>query len=222
MQQILASEVVVMFINLTAQADLIRGELINDDDPYFVRAGGGTIYKVEWNGGSSLFSEGDDVILTCGYGFGKMISDYSNETADVWIEPVNEDPAISLQRIKEAIRKDAGITPTPTPMESAKPTPSVMESGKAAASEAVWPDGRKLLHPNQFVRTRVVNVGANDTLKLRSGPGTSFKVLAEIPADETNVTAFDHDQVWDGDSWWCPVEWKGLRGYVGRSHLPKP
>src|SRR5260221_656540 len=71
-------------------------------------------------------------------------------------------------------------------------------------------------------RQRVVNVAANDTLKLRSGPGTSFRVLAEIPADETNITAFNYDQIWDGDTWWCPVEWRGLRGYVGRSHLPKP
>jgi hypothetical protein len=30
------------------------------------------------------------------------------------------------------------------------------------------------------------------------------------------------DQIWDGDTWWCPVEWRGLHGYVGRSHLPKP
>jgi hypothetical protein len=29
-------------------------------------------------------------------------------------------------------------------------------------------------------------------------------------------------QIWDGDTWWCPVEWKGLRGYVGRSHSILP
>ena len=102
------------------------------------------------------------------------------------------------------------VVPTPAP------------SAVASAIGAKWPDGRKLLHPDKFVTTRVVNVDANDTLKLRSGPGTSFRVLAEIPADETNITAFNYDQVWDGDTWWCPVEWKSLRGYVGRSHLPKP
>jgi hypothetical protein len=106
------------------------------------------------------------------------------------------------------------VSPTPSEM----PTPNSIPN----LNGAKWPDGRKLLHPDRFVRTRVVNVGANDTLKLRSGPGTSFRVMAEIPAGETNITAFNYDQIWDGDTWWCPVEWRGLRGYVGRSHLPKP
>jgi S1-C subfamily serine protease len=108
--------------------------------------------------------------------------------------------------------------PAPTPQMTT--TPSTMPTPNLKGAK--WPDGRKLLHPDKFVTTSVVNVAANDTLKLRSGPGTSFRVLAEIPADETNITAFNYDQVWDGDTWWCPVEWRGLRGYVGRSHLPKP
>jgi hypothetical protein len=112
--------------------------------------------------------------------------------------------------------------PTQTP--SVGPTPTAMPTLNSIPNlnDAEWPDGRKLLHPDRSVRTRVVNVKINDTLKLRSGPGTSFRAVAEIPAGETNITAFNYDQVWDGDSWWCPVEWRGLRGYVGRSHLPKP
>jgi hypothetical protein len=113
-------------------------------------------------------------------------------------------------------------TETPSPIVVAKPTPTIPASTKTPIPGTKWPDGRELLHPDRFVRTHVVNVGAHDALKLRSGPGTSFKVVAEIPAGETDITAFDEDQVWDGDTWWCPVEWKGLRGYVGRSHLPKP
>jgi hypothetical protein len=58
-----------LFMSITVLAELIRGDLVNDEDPYFVRA----VYKVQWYGGSSLFSEGDDVILTTRYGFGKMI-----------------------------------------------------------------------------------------------------------------------------------------------------
>jgi S1-C subfamily serine protease len=140
--------------------------------------------------------------------------------------------AISSESIRDAIAKSAVVsanpsvsaaTPARTPIVAATPTPNVAASTqRPTAIGAKWPDGRKLLHPDQFVRTRVVNVAANDTLKLRSGPGTSFRVLAEIPADETNITAFNYDQIWDGDTWWCPVEWRGLRGYVGRSHLPKP
>jgi hypothetical protein len=110
-------------------------------------------------------------------------------------------------------------TPTPGSLAVAAPIPQVT----VRAIEAKWPDGRKLLHPDQSVKTRVVNVEANDTLKLRSGPGTSFAVLAKIPADETNISAYNYDQVWDGvDAYWVPVEWRGIRGYVGRSYLPKP
>jgi uncharacterized protein YraI len=76
-----------------------------------------------------------------------------------------------------------------------------------------------LTHPEHFVNTGVVNVKQNDTLKLRSGPGTRFRAVKEIPADATGISAFDQDQVWDGDTWWCPVEWKGFRGYVSRKLL---
>jgi len=150
----------------------------------------------------------------------------------VYREGQNLNFAISSETIRDAIAKSAIVTPnpsvsaatpTPSPIVVATPTPSVAASTqRPTAIGAKWPDGRKLLHPDQFVRTRVVNVDANDTLKLRSGPGTSFRIVAEIPADETNITAFNYDQIWDGDTWWCPVEWRGLRGYVGRSHLPKP
>ena len=210
--------ILTLTISLASQAELIHGDLLNDDDPYFVRVGG-AVYKVQWYGGSSLFSEGDDVILTTRYGFGKMIPDANDETADVWIEQIDENSVISSESIPEAITKSAIVTPAPS-VSAVTPTPTPRITGTGI--EAKWPDGRKILHPDQFVRTRVVNVEANDTLKLRSGPGTSFKVLAEIPADETNITAFNYDQVWDGDTYWCPVEWKGLRGYVGRSYLPKP
>jgi hypothetical protein len=51
------------------------------------------------------------------------------------------------------------------------------------------------------------------------GLGTRFAAVASIPSDATDVTAYDQDQIWDGDTWWCPIEWHGYRGYVGRSHL---
>jgi hypothetical protein len=100
------------------------------------------------------------------------------------------------------------FSPTPPPQASSTPT-------------AAWPDGRILNHSEHFAQTQVVNVARNDTLKLRSGPGTRFAAIAEIPADATGVSAFDQDQIWDGDTWWCPVEWNGLRGYVSRYYLPK-
>lgn len=82
-----------------------------------------------------------------------------------------------------------------------------------------WPDGRILAHLDHSLRMHVVNVNAGDTLKLRSGPGTVFNTIAEIPANGGGIITFDEDRVWDSDTWWYPVEWQGYRGYVGRRYL---
>jgi hypothetical protein len=125
-----------------------------------------------------------------------MISDAGNETADVWVEQIDENSAISSESIGDAITKSPIVTPTPS-ISAASPTPRLLAAATptphvmGTAIGAKWPDGRKLLYPDQFVRTRVVNVEVNDTLKLRSGPGTSFTVLAKIPPDETNITAYN-------------------------------
>ena len=105
-------------------------------------------------------------------------------------------------------------TPAPTPTPIATPTRAPNYKNKK------WPDGRILTHPEHFGNTGVVNVQQNDTLKLRSKPGTKSTLVTEIPSNATDITAFDQDQAWDGDSWWCPVEWHGFRGYVGRYYLP--
>jgi hypothetical protein len=214
-----------LVISFAAQAELIRGELLNDDDPYFVRAGG-AIYKVQWYSGSILFYEGDEVLLTTSFGPGKMIADLSDETADVWIERMDEDSGISLESIRRALTRYPMATPSPS-VSAATPAPSVLPMATptprvtGTAIDAKWPDGRKLLHPDQFVRTRVVDVSWNDTLTLRAGPGTSFKIIAKIPGTAEDITAFGQDRVWDGDTWWCPIEWNGLRGYVGQKYLWK-
>jgi hypothetical protein len=72
------------------QAEVIRGVLLNGDDPYIVKASGGEIYKTEWYGGSSLFSEGDFVILTTDDGRGQMICPDSEEVADVWVDEIDD------------------------------------------------------------------------------------------------------------------------------------
>jgi hypothetical protein len=82
-----------------------------------------------------------------------------------------------------------------------------------------WPDGRILNHPEHFVRTCVIKVKSGDTLILRSGPGSRFESIREIPRDGTGLIAFDQDRLWDGDTWWYPIEWQGLRSYIGRSFL---
>jgi hypothetical protein len=69
----------------------------------------------------------------------------------------------------------------------------------------------------RYATTR--NVDSGDVLKIRSGPGTRFSALAGIPAGASDINTFEAEQVWDGDTWWVPVQWHGFRGYVGKSHL---
>ena len=108
------------------------------------------------------------------------------------------------------------MPPTPSPTPIPRPTPIPTPDSKSKR----WPDGRILKHPERFVSTCVVNVPPNDVLKLRSGPGTRFRAITELPADAADIFAFDKDAVWDGDTWWYPIEWHGFRGYVGGSYLP--
>ena len=108
-----------------------------------------------------------------------------------------------------------------TPRPPQPYTTYIPEMGHRRA--VAWSDGTIiLLHPTHFVLTGVVNVEPNYALKLRAGPGTRFNVVAAIPADATGILAFDKDAVWDGDTWWYPVEWQGFRGYVSGDYLPHP
>lgn len=128
--------------------------------------------------------------------------------------PVNQSEAGPSLSGETPLAANANQTPAPSAASSSggpSPVPAVNR----------WPDGKVLLHPEHYVITHVVTVTANDTLKLRAAPGTQFDVVANIPFDANNIKAFDQDQVWDGDTWWCPVEWRGYRGYVGRSKLPR-
>jgi hypothetical protein len=104
-----------------------------------------------------------------------------------------------------------------TPRPPQPYTSYIPEMGRRRA--VAWSDGTILLHPTHFVLTGVVNVEPNYALKLRAGPGTRFNVVAAIPADATGILAFDKDAVWDGDTWWYPVEWQDFRGYVSGDYL---
>jgi hypothetical protein len=117
-------------------------------------------------------------------------------------QPPNLDPNEALQ------------TPSTAPSPTTDPS--------LTRKTVVWSDGRILVHPEHSVRAYVVKVKSYDTLILRSGPGTRFAPVKVIPRDAADLTEFDQDCVWDGDTWWYPIEWRGFRGYVGRSFLSTP
>ena len=88
---------------------------------------------------------------------------------------------------------------------------------KAAELEASIANGSLREVQAHYAATKGVDSG--DVLKIRSGPGTRFDALAGIPAGADDIATFEAEQVWDGDTWWVPVQWHGFRGYVGKSHL---
>lgn len=75
---------------------MVKGFLLNDDDPYLVESTTGYLHKVEWISGSSLFSRGDFVILTTDYGSGQMISSESEAVAEVWLKASSEASVLAL------------------------------------------------------------------------------------------------------------------------------
>jgi hypothetical protein len=73
MPQLLFPAFASMLPCLDRTSHVVRGVLLNDDDPYIVKATDGTIYKAEWYSGDSAWSQGDRVILTNDNGQGQMV-----------------------------------------------------------------------------------------------------------------------------------------------------
>lgn len=91
MRRIFAPAFAFFLLSLTAKANVIRGILLNDDDPYIVKAADGTIYKAEWYAGFSSWSQGDRVILSNDNGQGQMVSpDDDDKMTDVFVEEIDE------------------------------------------------------------------------------------------------------------------------------------
>jgi hypothetical protein len=92
MRRLFASALASFLIVVTVQSAVVRGVLLNDDDPYIVKATDGTIYKAEWYGGDSTWSQGDRVILTNDNGRGQMVSpkDDDDRLTEVSVDEVSD------------------------------------------------------------------------------------------------------------------------------------
>jgi hypothetical protein len=53
MPRLLLPALLFLCFSSAVKGEVVRGVLLNDDDPYVVKAADGTIYKVEWYGGDS-------------------------------------------------------------------------------------------------------------------------------------------------------------------------
>jgi uncharacterized caspase-like protein/uncharacterized protein YraI len=61
---------------------------------------------------------------------------------------------------------------------------------------------------------RVVGVASNDALNVRSGPGTGYGVVAEIPPNGSGVSVSGCQAVSGYSSKWCLVSWLGANGWA--------
>jgi len=68
-------------------------------------------------------------------------------------------------------------------------------------------------------RITVQNVGADDLLKLRTGPGLGYSVILGLP---DNTTLISHGCVAEGGQGWCRVslaQSRQITGYVSEEYL---
>ena len=70
------------------------------------------------------------------------------------------------------------------------------------------------------VRYRVVGVRYDDTLNFRSGPGSSNRILGEIPPDGVGVWVTGKAS-YNGSTQWLPVRYAGISGWAAGRYLQR-
>lgn len=72
-----------------------------------------------------------------------------------------------------------------------------------------------------MIVARVTGIRADDVLNVRSGPGTEYPILIEIPPNGFNVMLDTEEcRKMAGYAFaWCPVEYNGVAGWVSSGFL---
>ena len=125
--------------------------------------------------------------------------------------------AATLTAAAPSATASAAATATATVMSTAAPTAPIAPSPTVrppTATPSPLPIG-----PSQG-RFAVVGVYSNDGLNVRALPGTDQRVVGQIPYAGRGVEVFAGDQQ-VGSSWWVPVRYGQLNGWVNRSYLAR-
>ena len=85
--------VVMVFAGLArvCEASEVFGRLLTSQDPWIIEAADGALYRAEWYGGTTLFWDGDRVLLTERWGFAYLVglSGLSKgKKARVWVDEI--------------------------------------------------------------------------------------------------------------------------------------
>ncbi len=107
-------------------------------------------------------------------------------------------------------------SPTFTPTPTATNTP-VVTTEPPAQSAAATPAGAYTFQPDPYA---VVNVGADDVLNMRAGPGVQFSVTGTLPYYAAGVQIAPAEVTVDGSPW-VPAKYLGAAGWVNRNYLAR-
>lgn len=117
---------------------------------------------------------------------------------------------------------DDGGGDTATSVETT--TTSVVREPTTVPPSTTTPDVGDLpgepidLYPHEGASLAVAGVDRDDTLAVRSGPGTEFEVVAELEPLAVDVVATGHNRRVD-DAIWSEVDAAGQRGWAHSAYL---
>ena len=92
----------------------------------------------------------------------------------------------------------------------------------SSSNEEPLPGERQDIYPYEGAKLGVVGVAADDTLNVRSGPGTEFAVVFELPPTAMNATATGHNRSVRDAGFWSEITADGRTGWANTSFLLQP
>jgi hypothetical protein len=128
----------------------------------------------------------------------------------------------------------AATPPLPTEAPAATPTSALTAVPTAPPTDTAAPTATRQAPPTAIPRElptdppvgpvlgpfAVAGVASDDVLNVRSGPGVGHDVVGTIPYYGFDVSVHAGGQEVDG-SWWVPVEYQGLAGWVNNNYLAR-
>ena len=122
-------------------------------------------------------------------------------------------PLLALVLLGVACGRDA---PGADDRDATEPTVATPSSG------APLPGERQDSYPSEGAKLAVAGVAADDTLKVRSGPGTGFDVVFELRPTAMNATATGHNRSVKDAGSWSEIAVDGRTGWANAAFLLQP
>lgn len=102
-------------------------------------------------------------------------------------------------------------------VKATKPTGTTKSSNGAPL-----PGERVEMFPYEGAKLAVVGVAADDTLHVRSGPGTEFDVVFDLDPMAMNATATGHNRSVGEGGFWSEISANGRTGWASTAFLLQP